>query len=184
MADPRLVGDPVDTLTGAVFDRKLEFRLVGPLELRWYRLYDSSKNNHRFALGWGHTHDFDRMLRFGVDGINYHTPVGRTFRFPSLSTDGDRIARHGFVLRRVSRRQYELSHHGEPAMEFEFLQTEQFARLKRLFQGRNQILFHYDAARRLERIVDSTGRGIKVVEQPDGRLISLIGKELGQTELL
>ncbi|HMJ66218.1 MAG TPA: DUF6531 domain-containing protein, partial [Candidatus Binatia bacterium] len=80
-SDPRLVGDPVDTLTGAVFDKKLEFRLTGPLELWWWRHYDSSQNHRRFALGWGQTHDFDRALRFDADGISYHAPVGRMFGF-------------------------------------------------------------------------------------------------------
>ena len=33
-SNARLVGDPVDTLTGAVFDGKLEFRLIGPRHRR------------------------------------------------------------------------------------------------------------------------------------------------------
>jgi RHS repeat-associated protein len=169
----RLVGDPVDTLTGAVFDRRLEFRLIGPLELRCYRHYDSSQSHRRFALGWGQTHDFDRVLRFDQEGITYEAPVGRVFRFPTLSNEGDQSARHGFVLRRLSVRKYMLFHHGEPAMEFEFHQSERSARLKRLFQGPQQILFRYNASRQLERIVDSRGRRIHVVEEAGGRLISL-----------
>ena len=163
----------MDTLTGAVFDRKLEFRLTGPLELWWYRHYDSSQNHRRFALGWGRTHDFDRVLCFDADGISYEAPVGRVFRFPTLSNDGDQSAQTGFVLRRLSSRQYELFHHGEPGMEFEFHQQEQSARLRRLFEGPHQILFRYNASGRLERIVDSTGRSITIVEEAGGRLISL-----------
>jgi RHS repeat-associated protein len=171
--DHRLVGDPVDTLTGAVFDRTLDFRLTGPLELWWYRHYDGSQNQKRLALGWGHTHGFDRVLRFNGEGITYVAPVGLEYDFPRLEHDGDEIARHGFLLRRLSARLYQLVQHGEPAVEFELRQPEKPARLRRLFKGRRQILFEYDAAARLERIIDSTGRNILVVEEADGRLISL-----------
>jgi RHS repeat-associated protein len=58
-------------------------------------------------------------------------------------------------------------------MEFAFQDSQQPARLRRLFRGKHQILFHYDATHRLERIVDSTGRNIIVVEEADGRLTSL-----------
>src|SRR5215471_15883627 len=102
LLEPRLVGDPVDTLTGAVFDRKLEFRLIGPLELRWYRHYDSSRHDQSFALGWGHTHDFDKTLHLEGDQIVYQAPVGRVFSFPRLANDEDECALYGFVLRRLS----------------------------------------------------------------------------------
>jgi RHS repeat-associated core domain len=171
--DHRFVGDPVDTLTGAVFDRKLEFRLTGPLELWWYRHYDSSHNQRRLALGWGHTHDFDRLLRFEGEGMIYEAPVGRLFAFPRLERDGDEIARHGFRLVRLSHKRYQLVPHGEPAMEFEFHDLHQPARLRRLFQRGHQIVFQCNTAHQLERIFDSAGRTISVIEAADGRLISL-----------
>jgi RHS repeat-associated protein len=171
--DPRLVGDPVDTLTGAVFDRELEFRLTAPLELRWYRNYDSSRHDRCFALGWGRTHDFDRVLRFDGDTIKYEAPVGRVFSFARPTNDGDERAMLGFVLRRLSNRRYFLFHHGEPAMEFEFDKSETLGRLKTLFDGSYQILFHRNAGHELERIVDSAGRRIAVLEEPSGRLLRL-----------
>ena len=182
---PRVVGDPVDTLTGAVFDRKLEFRLTGPLELRWYRHYDSSRHGRCFALGWGQTHDFDRTLRFDGDRIIYQAPVGSMFSFPRLANDEDACALHGFVLRRLFSRRYQLLGHGGPGMEFEFDKSGELGWLKRLFQGSNQILFHRDSGHRLERIVDSLSRSISVIEEPNGRLISLTlqGRD-GQPDLL
>ena len=183
--DHRFVGDPVDTLTGAVFDRTFEFRVTGPLELWWYRHYDSSHNQRRFALGWGHTHHFDRVLRLDPEGITYEAPVGRLFAFPRLERDGDEIARHGYRLRRLFQRRYELIQNGEPSMEFELYEPQQPARLRRLFRGQHQILFQYDAAHRLERIVDSTGRNIIVVEEADGRLTSLtLEGTQGQPDML
>ena len=174
--DHRLVGDPVDTLTGAVFDRMLDFRLTGPLELWWYRHYDSSQNRRQFAVGWGQTHDFDRTLSFERDKLRYEAPVGRVFEFPQLEKDGAEIARQGFRLYRSSPRRYLMFPHGEPAMEFEFHDLQQPARLKRLFQGEYQILFQHNSAHRLERIIDSAGRNISVVEASDGRVVSLTMK--------
>lgn len=171
--EPRLVGDPIDTLTGAVFDRRLEFRLTGPLELRWYRHYDSSQHHRRFALGYGRTHELDRILRLGSDGISCEIPVGRVLQFPPLSNDGDEWALNGFVIRRLSQRQYRLFRHGEPAMEFEFKRSDDTARLKQLFRGSHRITFDYGPTRRLERIVDSIGRKVSVDEAVDGRLMSL-----------
>lgn len=171
--DHRLVGDPVDTLTGAVFDRKLEFRLTGPLEFRWYRHYDSSLNEKPLACGWGHTHDFYRELRFEGESMVYEGPVGRRVVFPRLAADGDEIARNGFVFRRLTELKYHVFQYGEPSMEFEFRPPRQRARLGRLFQGKDQIQFRYDEAQRLQRIIDSLGRNILVVEDADGRMISL-----------
>jgi RHS repeat-associated protein len=169
----RHVGDPVDTLTGAVFDRKLEFRLTGPLELWWYRHYDSSCNQKRMAYGWGHTHDFDRALHFTETTIVYKAPVGREFEFPRLKHDGDEVALNGFFMRRISGKFYQLSQHGEPSMEFEWRQPQKPARLRRLFRGEDQIVFQYNEAYCLERIIDSMGRSIRVIEEPSGWVTSV-----------
>ena len=171
--NPQLVGDPVDTLTGAVFDGKLDFRLIGPLELWWFRHYDSSQSHQSFAFGWGQTHDYDRHLRFDADGIIYHGPIGRAYGFPPLLKDGQWCAANGFTLRRLSAMHYELHRHGEPRMEFEFTDPGQRARLSRLHQHGHQILFEYSADQRLRRIVDSIGRNILVSEEEDGRIATL-----------
>src|SRR5262245_32842038 len=95
-----VVGDPVDTLTGALLDRKLEFRLIGPLELSWWRHYDSAQIGHRYQLGLGHTHEFDRILFLGDDKTIYGYPVGQQVWFPLLARDGDEAHAQGFTLRR------------------------------------------------------------------------------------
>jgi RHS repeat-associated protein len=174
-SDPRLVGDPVDTLSGAVFDRKLEFRLAGPLDLLWYRHYSSSQSHRCFAFGWGHTHEYDRRLRYFGDHFIYEIPVGLSIVFPPLGADGEEVARGGFRLRRLSSRRYQVFHHGEAAMQFEFesLVPRSAACLSRLFQGSHEILFQYTASQLLERIVDATGRIVRVAEGQDGRLRSL-----------
>jgi RHS repeat-associated protein len=70
-------------------------------------------------------------------------------------------------------------------MEFESPGLEEPARLTRLFRENHQIRFYYDSGRRLERIVDSAGRTIRVLEEPDGRLLSLtLERDEGEPGLL
>jgi RHS repeat-associated protein len=171
--DPRLVGDPVDTLTGAVIDRMLDFRLTGPIELRWWRHYDSSLNQTAFALGWGHTHQYDCALRADDRSLTLEEPIGRSLGFPRLAADGERITRHGCTLLRVALRRYVVMRHGGPAMEFEFQAPHARARLARLYRGRHEVRFEYDAQLRLTRIRDAAGRAIAVREDGTGRLLRL-----------
>lgn len=171
--DPRLVGDPVDTLTGAVTDLKLEFRLTGPIELPWLRLYDSSRNERCFALGWGQTHVYDRRLHWEGTQLAYEAPLGERLVYPLPLQDGECIPAHGHTLQRLSARRYALHRHAEPSMAFEFRDPAQPARMGMLFKGEEQIRFEYDAAWQLHTIVDSVGRRISVEETPEGRLLRL-----------
>lgn len=183
--DPRLVGDPVDTLSGAVFDGKLEFRLTGPIELWWWRHYDSAQCHRHYSLGWGHAHDFERYLRFDVDGIVYEGPLGRTVGFSPLQSDGDEGASQGYRIRRISATRYRLFRSHQPAMEFDFHRDDEPARLKRLFEGRHEIVFEYDHRHRLRRIVDSARRHIHVSDDQAGRLTRLeLARNYGEPGVL
>lgn len=170
-ADPRLVGDPVDTFTGAVLDRVLDFRLTGPIELRWWRHYDSSQCARRFSMGWGMAHDYERSL-VAVDAhsMALDEPVGRRLVFPRLHADGDRVARGGSILVRCAANHYVVQRHGEPAMEFFFVRGAVRARLRRLIRDGSEIRFEHDEQQRLIRIVDAAGRHIEVDEDADGSL--------------
>jgi RHS repeat-associated protein len=168
--DPRLVGDPVDTLSGAMVDRMLDFRLIGPIELRWYRHYNSSQSHRRFGLGNGCAHEYERALRFEEHGIVYEEAVGSTVNFPYLVNDGDECALHGMRLRRICAHVFVIFRHAEPAMEFRFDTLPGRARLARLFSREHEVQFEYDQALQLVRIIDSTGRHISAVEDGNGRL--------------
>lgn len=172
-SDPRFVGDPVDTLTGAVVDRMLEFRLTGHIELRWNRHYDSSLSHRQFSVGTGCAHEYDRSLSLDAEGVSYEEPVGRSHRFPLLNRDGEGCAAHGLYLRRVSATTYRLSRHAEPTMEFVFPRNARGARLTRLLQGSSEVRFWYDDAQKLVRIDDSAGRFITANEDEARRLVRL-----------
>ena len=183
--DARLVGDPVDTLTGAVVDRILDFRLTGPIELRWYRHYDSSQCDRSFSVGRGCAHEYDRTLSADAEGYLYEAPVGRGFRFPPLRRDGDECKLHGFTIQRVTGALYRIIGHAQPIMEFAFPYGAARARLRRLIDGSSQVQFQYDDAHCLVVIVDSVGRRIVADEDEHGRLIRLaVAATDEQTEYL
>jgi len=167
------VGDPVDVISGANLDQSFEFRLIGPLELRWHRNYDSSQSHVRYAMGWGQTHDYERRLRYDADGILYEFPVGKQISFPPLLKDGEEAASQGYVMRRITGSVYQVHHRGEPPMEFEFAEDSQTACLKHIFRGEDQIRFYYARDQRLKGIVDSVGRKTEVRWTPSGLLRGL-----------
>lgn len=166
--NPRLVGDPVDTLTGACVERQRDFRLAGPLPLQWWRHYDSALADRKFSLGWGHAHDFDDCLRFDQDGIRHESPLGLATYFPPLAAHGQRISTHGKTLQRVNATHFILSEANAPSREFIFNDPALRAPLVALHQDKHRIAFQYDAERRLRAIVDSLGNALEVDVRQDG----------------
>jgi RHS repeat-associated protein len=171
--DPRLVGDPVNTLTGAVVDRTLDFRLTGPLELRWYRHYDSSQSHRRFSLGNGCAHEYDRSLSFTSDGMLYEEPVGRAYAFPPLTENGQNCRLHGLTLKRLSPSCFRVRRHAMPDMEFVFSPSARHAPITRLLQGSAEIRFHYGNRHALVGIDDSVGRRIECVVDEQNRVLRM-----------
>lgn len=182
---PAVVGDPVDTLTGALLDRKLEFRLIGPLELSWWRHYDSAQSRQRFSLGWGQAHDFDRILYLGDERIIYGHPVGQQAWFPPLARDAEEATTAGFTLRRRSATRYELHRHGEPSVEFVFADGARRARPSRQYTAEGEIRLFHNGQNRLERIIHSTGDVLLAAQTEDGLLAELtLERSGGQRDLL
>lgn len=180
-----VVGDPVDTLTGAVLERKLEFRLIGPLELTWWRHYDSAQCATRYALGWGHTHDFDRVLYLADEKIIYGSPVGQLISFPPVNDVGGEATARGYILRRLATGRFELHRHGDPSIEFVFANGARRARPHRLFNPDGEILLFHTPQNRLERIVHSTGANLLATTTCEGLLSRLVlQRDDGRQELL
>jgi len=176
-----LVGDPVNVISGANVERTLDFQLTGPIRLLWLRYYDSSQNRNHYALGWGHSHEYDHTLRFDVDGLRYTGILGQTVGFPPLTTDGQRFARGGCVLHRISPMLYRMYRHQDPGLEFEF-RNQPITSVTRLFRGKSSIEFQYDGYNRLIGITDSLRRRIRVVCDDAGRIVTLAWMNGGDNE--
>jgi RHS repeat-associated protein len=167
-----LVGDPIDVVTGANIDRAGDFELPGPISLCWWRYYDSAQNRVPRSLGWGHSHEYDRLLRLDLDGLQYIDPGGEAVGFPSLE-EGEEAAQNGLLLRRVRTYLYQIEERGQPIMEFEFPESGTSASLARLWQGDAAIEFRYSPAGHLWEIIDSRKRLIRVEVDPAGRVRGL-----------
>jgi YD repeat-containing protein len=171
-ADPRaaarLVGDPVDVVTGAVVERSLEFQLPGPVSIRWFRLYDSAETRRRFALGWGQTHSFDHRLVLDLDGVRHLGPFGRGQGFPLPERDGLTVSSGGVLLQRVSERLFRVAEPDQPIMEFDVVDPTRPTPLSRLLAGDAVVSLRHDDAQRLELIVDALGRHLRVDHDASG----------------
>jgi YD repeat-containing protein len=176
LANRRLVGDPVDVVSGANTDITFDFRLRGPLPLYWRRYYNSARNTVACPLGWGHTHDFDQTLTYDLDGLHYTDPSGSETPFPPL-TVGEQAATAGFLLRRVTERIYELRDTGQPVQEFEFAGSRRTAPLRRLRQGEDEINFYYGDDGRLCEIIDSRRQSVIVESDRNSRILGLFLRE-------
>src|SRR5882762_10813015 len=93
----RLVGDPVDVITGACTDDVRDAIVASESPMEWRRFHSSARTDEERGLGPGWRHSFDHRLLFGVDGLRYEAPSGTSIKFPFLEAGG-RAANRGYVL--------------------------------------------------------------------------------------
>lgn len=161
-SDPRLVGDPINVITGANTDRVLDFTLEAPLKLEWFRYYNSGLNRKRRTMGLGHGHEFDRWLLFDVDGMRYLAADGTETGFPFLETDGARHLANGLILERVEKTLFRVKEGRKPVGEFRFNFFDKPVPVSRVFLGNHAIQFKYGNGSRLESVIDSLNRWIEI----------------------
>src|SRR5215468_9240053 len=188
----RLVGDPIDVVTGHVIDYARDFRLIGPLPFEWVRYYDSGCNEVMRSLGHGHAHGYDWRLFFDVDGLSVESPAGRRTGFGMLR-DGEHEHNGALTLERQSLRVYRLHRRGEPSIEFMVHALDDVARPSRIFipnadreftpngDAETEIRFERTSDGRLSAIIHSTGLQIEVEEDEAGR-VSRLEAAWGSTE--
>jgi RHS repeat-associated protein len=181
----RLVGDPVDVVTGAETHFETDFRLPGaPVPLSWVRHYDSRRPNVDRGVGPGFRLNLDVELQMDVDGMTFVDGRGIEIGFPYPVEDGQRILRHAHVLERLSLTRHVVHRPKDAAsFEFEFARDRQTdARLTRLIgnHGRGPtVRFVYDKSGLS--LIDLGNQGRLAIERERGRvagavLISADGK--------
>src|SRR5213594_176100 len=116
-SNPRFVGDPIDVITGANTDAAVDLVQRGPILFQWVRYYSSARSKTHCSLGWGQSHDFDRLLHRDLDGLRYEDPFGGTVGFPDLAI-GDSEAAGGMLLTRSAEHFYVVAQPGQPNQEF------------------------------------------------------------------
>src|SRR5262249_14848938 len=141
-SNPRFVGDPIDVVTGANTDAPVDLMQRGPILFQWVRYYSSARCQTRCSLGWGHSHDFDRLLYRDLDGLRYEDPFGSVTGFEDIPV-GDSQPANGIFFIRTGDHSYVVFQRGEPTQEFLFAGAGNVARLARLRRGEHTIEFRY-----------------------------------------
>jgi RHS repeat-associated protein len=176
-SNPRFVGDPIDVVTGANTDAPVDLVQRGPMLFQWVRYYSSARCTTRCSLGWGHSHEFDRLLHRDLDGLRYEDPLGGAVPFQDLALGASEAA-GGMVLTRTAEHAYRITQPGQPHQEFHFSPRSDVAPLARLRQGQHTIELRYADNGALCEIGDSWGRLIRVTSDPAGRVLSLAFADL------
>lgn len=156
----RLVGDPIDAVTGAFFDDVQDFIVAGAFPIAWRRTYSTERIGEERGLGRGYTHSFDHRLKLDLDGIRYTPPLGSTVGFPAFHGGETRLARLGYVLTRKGAR-LELEPPSGPLLVFA-VDGSVDARLVEVRSGDRAIFVGYDLSGRLTSLVDTDGNVVSV----------------------
>ncbi len=157
-----MVGDPVDVVTGAVVGIDREFQLPGAFELLWRRYYDSRRWLDNAGCGLGFRFEYDRRLRFDLDGMHYVAPDGAETHLPYLESDGEHWEGLGFAFTRIDQHRFELAGGDRITMHFAFDEPTQPAKLLRLSTREHAVSFGYDEKGRLATLADARGRSLRV----------------------
>jgi RHS repeat-associated protein len=170
----RLVGDPVDVVSGVVTDLRADFRRRGPIPLDWNRYYSSANAQVDGYTGFGFQHEYERWLARDLDGIRYHSPDVGFIPFQEIEI-GALDQSMGLLLHRSEPTLYTVHAADGLRYSFRFLDnTEKAALVKIEDADEHCIEFLYDHDGRLEFIVDSLNRTIAVKWNENGRIESLV----------
>jgi len=94
----RLVGDPVDVVTGAFVDTIRDFVVASDFPIDFRRTYSTEWVKKDCGFGRGYSHNFDHCLKRTLDGISYVSPFGSKIEFPTADATTNRVVRDGYVL--------------------------------------------------------------------------------------
>src|SRR5262245_978440 len=157
--------EPIDVVTGANFDDFIDFTLPAP-QFVWRRWYNSERQGQAGPLGWGFRHEYQHELRYDqlTSQHSYTDPEGNSVPFPPFFTEypSERVVQHGYALKRLAARRFELTGHDRPAIEFEFREMTETARLVALRDEDRNFTFDYDGQGRLIGIGIGEGRTVRL----------------------
>lgn len=103
LAQTKTGGEPVSLLTGEELLQLEDFRIDGPVSLRWTRLYRSGQSEHDLGLGHGWLDPLSVQLEIDGEQVSYHDDEGLRHQWAALPPDGQaapHAADPDLVLRR------------------------------------------------------------------------------------
>lgn len=169
-----LTGHPVDVMTGAVLTDATDFRLPGPLPLKFERNY-YSRDPQAGALGPGWSHSLEPALREEESHILVQLEDGRQVAHPPLGP-GQSVwePTERYTLTRTSERDYSLAYTDGRTLDFSRVAGAAWTCPLAQIRDRNDnaITLVYEAGR-LSGATDSAGRKLRFVHDGSGRLLGV-----------
>jgi len=148
----RHVGDPVDVVTGRVFDVETDFRVQrGAHTFSFTRHFDGGALTHVGSVGRSMCHVLEAALRVDLDGMRVELPDESVVRFPFFSADGVSERAGSFRLTRESQLRYTLRARDGRAWTWQFGDPLYPARLLQAHLFGLALTLSHDRAGRLER---------------------------------
>ncbi|WP_437611793.1 DUF6531 domain-containing protein [Sorangium sp. So ce834] len=161
----RVTGHPVDTTSGRVIDAKLDIKLPGAIPLAWERRYASDRALERTSLGrGGWTHSFEQWIERTEDGLVLRDEEGRDVYFRLQAPGSSAFHRPDrLTLTALEDGGFTVySHETRLTRRFAPAESGEKALLRSISDAHgNTIALEYTGSR-LQRIVDTAGREIRV----------------------
>lgn len=174
-------GDPVDALTGRVFEGPLRDAWIrGRLGIAFERSYSSASTERDVGLGYGWSHSFAWEVEERRRSTIVWNDVGMPLAFDALLRPGDvGLGPDGLLLVRTDFG-FVLDEPGRRKLVFERRCKQAWLVTSiRDLQG-NMTRLRYDDRDQLVEIVDAAGRSIRLVRGSDGRISSLQAKNAAE----
>ena len=201
--NPNSVGDPINVVTGNVYEYKEDLNISGGggLPVQFARFYNS-KDNVNGPLGYGWTHSYNVYLEEGQDGhITEFGPQGVRSRF-ELEYDGSYDSPTGnydtltkasdgtYTLRKKNGIEWHFYQNGRLStisdpngndLHFFYISVNSTYRVARILdQASRDTLLSYDASGRITSLTDPAGRRVEYSYDAAGNLSS-VTDPLGKT---
>ena len=174
---------PVDIITGANFDTFVDAKAPPERLFAWERHYTTARVRENGPLGYAFRHSYQHSLRLYKQAWIYERPDGVQAVFEPLASHETRVVAHGYALRRLDRRRYEISHREEPRLVFERCGERGQMRLESIVHGpKRWIAFEYEEDNRIARFSEHGPEGrVDYILRYDreGRIVELLKKDQG-----
>lgn len=167
-------GDPVDIVTGAVFDDVVDAQAAPPWTFAWSRHYTTLRAREDGPLGHGFRHGYAHRLLLDTQATTFDPPSGDTIVFEPLEAPASSCTRRGATLTRQGPRHWDLRL-ADRMLAFERIGATDVARLVLVRTAAGAINLEYDGAR-LSVIRERCSAGVReyaVDHDAHGRIVGV-----------
>jgi RHS repeat-associated protein len=147
---------PIYLVTGENFDQFTDFVSGGLFE--WKRHYTTGRAREDSPIGHGFRHFYQRSLSLRLHRATFTDWDGVVIEFPRFERGSNVTRSNGYVLRRLERGYYRLTHRDEPAMFFSGGEFDGTLRLTRIARRQRELTFAYDTVGRLVAALETERR--------------------------